>query len=186
MARLPLTIEHCLLGFLRREPMHGYELHQRLADPDGLGPVWRLKQAQLYALLARLEEEGYVLATLQPQEPRPPRKIYRLTRAGRAAFLNWVKAAVPRGRQIRLEFLAKLYFARQEGPEVAAQLLARQRAACRDWLQGQQAEAERIGRANPYEWLVTQFRLGQIEAMLAWLDECEQTLIAAQPARRPR
>jgi DNA-binding PadR family transcriptional regulator len=176
MPRQPLTIEHCLLGFLRREPMHGYELHQRLADPAALGGVWRLKQSQLYALLARLEEEGYVSATLQPQDARPPRKVYRLTRTGRDAFQDWVRAPVPHGRQIRLEFLAKLYFARQAGRATARQLLERQRAAGRDWLAAQQARAAEVRAARPYAWLVCQFRIGQIEAMLDWLDACEKNL----------
>jgi DNA-binding PadR family transcriptional regulator len=180
MPRQPLTIEHCLLGYLRQQPMHGYELHQRLSAPAGLGAVWRLKQGQLYALLARLEDEGYVTATLQPQDARPPRKVYRLTRTGRDAFNDWVRAPVLHGRQIRLEFMAKLFFARNEGAQVAAQLIQRQRAACQDWLKGQQAQAGRAGRANPYDWLVIQFRLGQIEAMLAWLDECEATLVRGQ------
>jgi DNA-binding PadR family transcriptional regulator len=185
MTRLPLTIEHCLLGFLRERPMHGYEIHQRLADPAGLGGVWRLKQSQLYALLSRLEEEGYVTARLQPQDVRPPRRVFRLTRSGRAAYLAWVKNPVLHGRQIRLEFLVKFYFARQEGPEVAAQLVQRQRAACRDWLSGQQAQADKIGQANPYDWLVCQFRLGQIEATLAWLDQCEALLTEKTPAPNP-
>ena len=73
---LPLTTEHALLGFLRRRPMYGYEIHQQLTHPTGLGLVWRLKQSQLYALLAKLEEAGYVTTTIEPQETRPPRKIF--------------------------------------------------------------------------------------------------------------
>jgi DNA-binding PadR family transcriptional regulator len=39
---LPLSTEYALLGFLRRQPMHGYEIHQQLSDATGLGLVWRL------------------------------------------------------------------------------------------------------------------------------------------------
>ena len=183
MIRLPLAVEHCLLGFLRERPMHGYEIHQRLADPAGLASVWRLKQSQLYAVLSRLEEEGYITARLQPQDTRPPRRVFRLTKTGREAFLVWVKNPVLHGRQIRLEFLVKLYFARQEGAGVAAQLIRRQQTTCRDWLAGQQAQADKIGQANPYEWLVCQFRLGQIEASLTWLDQCEAVLVQTTPSR---
>jgi DNA-binding PadR family transcriptional regulator len=178
MVRLPLTTEHALLGFLRQEPIHGYEIYQRLSDPAGLGLVWRLKQSQLYALLAKLEERGYITATLEPQQARPPRKVFQLTQAGRDAFLDWVQTPVAHGRQLRLDFLAKLYFARRETPKVAAQLIERQRATCRQWLAEQQSQAEEVRDSQPYDWLVHQFRLGQIQAMLDWLDTCEETLLS--------
>ena len=62
MVPLPLTIEHALLGYLNQKPMYGYEISQHLANSEGLGAVWRLKQSQLYALLSKLEEKGYITA----------------------------------------------------------------------------------------------------------------------------
>lgn len=173
MVPLPLTTEHALLGFLRQRPMYGYEIHQQLSDPAGLGLVWRLKQSQLYALLAKLEREGYISAEVEPQETRPPRKVFRLSETGRDAFLEWVQSPVGRGRELRLDFLAKLYFAQREGPAVVSRLIERQQATCEAWRAEQQAHAEALRDAHPYEWLVCQFRIGQIEAMLAWLDTCQ-------------
>lgn len=172
---LPLSTEFALLGFLRQQPMHGYEIHQRLSDTTGLGLVWRLKQSQLYALLAKLEREEYVTTTLEYQDARPPRKIFELTEAGRRAFLEWIQQPVQQGRQLRLDFLAKLYFAQLEGPEMALRLIEGQRLACQGWLQQQHEEAETLRQVHPYDWLVHQFRIGQIEAMLAWLDTCQET-----------
>ena len=65
MTPTPLTIEWSLLGLLRQQPMHGYELHQMLSTAEGLGLIWHLKQSQLYALLERLEERGYLSSTLE-------------------------------------------------------------------------------------------------------------------------
>ena len=177
MIRSPLTIEHALLGFLRRQPGHGYEIYQQLCDPAGLGLVWRIKQSQLYALLAKLEDKGYVTATLEPQGTRPPRKVFELTPAGRNVFLEWVQSPVPHGRQLRLDFLAKLYFARRE--DLATQLIERQRITCGEWLAAQQEQANAVEANQPYDWLVYRFRIGQIQAMLNWLDVCEQTLVNA-------
>ncbi|MBI4770790.1 MAG: PadR family transcriptional regulator [Chloroflexi bacterium] len=174
--RVPLTIEHALLGFLRQRPMHGYEIRQQLANPNGPGMVWRLKQSNLYALLGRLEEAGYVEAALESQGARPPRRVFSLTPDGEQAFLSWVQSPVALPRQIRLEFLARLYFARQEGPQVAGRLVAQQRATCRRWLQGQQAAAAAVAPGRPFERLVHKFRSGQIEATLAWLEACAQTV----------
>lgn len=177
MIRSPLTIEHALLGFLRRQPDHGYEIYQQLSDPAGLGLVWRIKQSQLYALLTRLENKGYIKATVELQAARPPRKVFELTTAGYNAFLEWVQSPVAHGRQLRLDFLAKLYFARREG--LASRLIEQQRATCGEWLMAQQEQANALEASQPYDWLVHRFRVGQIQAMLDWLDVCEQTLVNA-------
>ena len=166
----PLTIEWSLLGLLAEQPMHGYELHQRLAEAVGLGLVWRIKQSQLYALLARLEERGYLVSTLEPQEAHPPRKIYALTPAGEAALAAWMQTPVRHGRDFRLEFLAKVYFAQRRGEDALLALLRAQKAACQSWLENLQATAGAHPPAS-YEELVRRFRLGQIQAMLQWLDE---------------
>ncbi|MFO7679903.1 MAG: PadR family transcriptional regulator [Chloroflexota bacterium] len=176
MKSTPLTIEYALLGFLRRQPQHGYAIHQQLSDPNGLGLVWRLKLSQLYALLNKLEEAGCVTVTLELQESRPPRKVFHLTDTGTAVFLDWVQSPVAHGRSLRLEFLVKLYFARREGGETAAHLLTTQREQCQAWLAAEQeivhAEME---NGRQYGRLVHQFRLGQIQAMLVWLEQCEDT-----------
>ncbi len=179
LIRQPLTVELALLGFLREGALHGYEIHRRLSDPAGLGEVWRLKQSHLYALLARLAEEGYLTSTLKAQETRPQRRQYRLTRVGRSTFTEWVQAPVARGRDVRLDFLTKFFFAEREGPQVAERLTTRQRAVCQDWLRQQQRQAEAARATRPFEWKVCQYRIGQIESMLTWLDLCEEAVPAA-------
>lgn len=179
MSRTPLTIEHALLGFVRQTPRHGYDIYQALSDPAGLGLVWRLKQSQLYALLGKLEDRGYLESTLEPQEARPPRKVFHLTPDGVVALRRWVSTPVDHGRSLRLEFLAKLYFARQEGEETAVALIAAQKEACRRWLAAQREQAD-AARERPYDWLVHQFRLGQIEAMLTWLETCAESVNGVQ------
>jgi PadR family transcriptional regulator, regulatory protein AphA len=166
----PLT-EYGLLGFVRARPRHGYAIHQELSNPAGLGPVWQIKRSQLYALLHKLEEAGYLASSIEPQGSSPPRKLFHLTDAGRDAFLDWLEQPVPHGRYLRLEFLVKLYFARQEGAAVAARLLAAQQAAAEKWLAAQKARlAAEAENGRDYGRLVHLFRLGQIQAMLVWLE----------------
>jgi PadR family transcriptional regulator, regulatory protein AphA len=172
MVRRSLTIEHALLGYLRQGPMHGYQLYQQLGEPAGLKQVWYLKQAQLYALLSRLEEDGYITGSIQPQETRPARRVFRLTEAGESAFQCWRSSPVPRPRQMRQEFQAKLYFARQAGQEVCDRLITAQRQACQQWLSDQKTLAALEGEQQGFTWLVDQYRSGQIQAMLDWLDLC--------------
>jgi DNA-binding PadR family transcriptional regulator len=180
MVKKPLTIEHALLGLLGHEPSHGYDLYRRLSDPAGLGLVWRLKQSRLYALLARLEAAGYVQAAVEPQDARPARKVYSLTPAGREAYQRWRQEPVAHGRQLRLEFLAKLYCARAESNRVAEELIRRQQQVCRGWRREQQALADEAVH-RPYDRLVHLFRVGQIDAMLRWLTQCAAAELPERP-----
>ena len=174
MVSHPLSMEHALLGFLSARPMHGYELFQTLNSPSGLGLVWRLKQSQLYALLAKLEERGFVQATVEPQENRPPRKMFDLTEDGRRALGVWIRTPVARPRELRLEFLAKLYFARLEGPETTRQLTTRQISRCRSWLAEYESRLRDLNQVQSYERLVWDLRTRKIEAMLEWLVACKE------------
>lgn len=176
-----LTIEHALLGFIYERPMHGYELYQQLSTPSGLWQVWRMKQSLLYAMLTKLEDEGYLITTLQPQDTRPPRKIYSLSENGRAAFLYWLNSPVAHGRQMRLEFLAKLYFAHRQSPEVALALLVRQLDTCHSWLAAMREHRHAqpdSSTAAYFSFTVEQFRLSQIESFVTWLTTCRQALLA--------
>src|SRR5215467_2630644 len=111
-----LGLKYALLGLVIDHPMHPYEMHQQLLEARALGLVWHLKQGHLYAMVASLEEAGYLTSTAESQGTRPPRKVLHLTHAGRSAFEAWVGAPVAHGRDLRQEFLAKLFFAAQRSP----------------------------------------------------------------------
>jgi PadR family transcriptional regulator AphA len=167
--RRSLSIELSLLGFLHQNPLHGYQIYQHLCDPSGLGLVWRLKQSQLYALLSRLEDEGYITAELQPQDTRP---------TGRGTYLEWIRAPVAAPRRIRQEFLAKLFFARQEGPGAAIQLIREQQSVCLEAIEEQIARLPDSPESEPQVWLICQYRIHYLQAILEWLKLCERTQVA--------
>ncbi len=172
MVRQPLSVEHALLGLVRERPMHGYEIHQRLHAGQGLGLVWPVKQGLLYAMLNRLEQEGLLTATLEAQGARPPRKLWQLTADGAQILAEWLQQPVAHGRDFRVEFLAKLYFVRQDGPLAVHALIEAQRAATTSLVATLKASAAVLERERSYEWLVLRYRIGQLEAVLDWLDEC--------------
>jgi len=173
----PLTIEHSLLGFVYEAPLHGYEIYRQLSAPTGLWQVWRLKQSQLYALLAKLEEARYLSATLQAQDGRPPRKIYALNESGRTAFDNWLRTSVAHVRQIRIEFRAKLYFAHRQDPSLVHLLLERQSETCQLWLEDLQAQTVAIPESDYFAYAVQQYRLNQVQSVLGWLATCREGLV---------
>ncbi len=176
MIRLPLTTELALLGFLYEQPMYGYEIHQQMSDPSGLGQVWNLKQSQLYALMSKLEEEGYLSAEIQAQEARPPRKVFHLTESGTRVFEDWLHSPVEHSRDMRLEFMVKLYFLQKEGSAAVSQVMQKQREVVLSWLSYQEEHANPPQTPPTYEWYVRQFRTEQNRAFLAWLDTCQQAL----------
>ncbi len=176
MVKLPLTLEHALLGFLAQRPMHAYEIHQTLQHARELGLVWHLKQSQLYVVLARLEAAGYITAYTEPQGTRPPRRVMSLTPSGHDAFRRWLLAPVRHGGDFRQEFLAKLYFAHEADPATCAGLIERQREVCRAWIADFQSQIDTIGDDRVFDRLVLQFRAGQVNAILDWLDTCTATL----------
>jgi PadR family transcriptional regulator AphA len=169
MVRRPPGMEISLLGFLRQEPQHGYQIHQMLSDPAGLGLIWHLKQSQLYALLIKLEGDGYVTSIIQNQEPHPPRRVFELTRVGRKVFFDWLISPVAVPRLIRQEFLAKLYFAQRENNKYMLQeLIGRQRVVCQNWMDEFKKQLS-ASEPTSYRWTMYQYRLGQTESILTWL-----------------
>src|SRR5207253_6610617 len=95
-----------------------------------LGGVLRLEPGMLYHHLKKLERAGWLTSTVEPQGSRPPRQVYRITGAGRGELQRWLQEPVAHTREIRLEFLVKLYFARRFDPELAERLIAEQRGTC--------------------------------------------------------
>jgi len=91
--------------------------------------------------------------------------VFRLTEAGAAVLAEWLAQPVAQPRDIRLEFMLKLYFALQEGGETAARLVERQRAVCAGWLvdKGEAADA-------PFARAVASYRQAHVRAIGEWLD----------------
>ncbi len=159
-----------LLGLLMSGPRHGYELYQEIEQD--LRDVWRIGLSQLYAQLKQLQEDGLVVARTEPQPDRPSRKVYQVTAEGQDVFLHWLHQPVPSLRLLRVEFLLRLYLLDRLSLPGVEQLVAAQEALCRE-------QAERFGRAatlagGGFAQLVYEFRQGQMEAAVRWLDRCLQ------------
>ncbi len=172
------TTELALLGFLRDGPRHGYAIYRELSQVNDMWLIWRMKQSQLYAILTRFEEKGLLSSFREESiQGRPPRKMYQLTKRGIAAFASWLTLPVERGRQFRLDLLIKLFFAQRDGKETLTKLLRAQKATCVRWLED--AALSEQQEKEPFGQLVHRYRSGQIQAMLNWLDECQETLVAS-------
>ena len=59
-----------MLGLLKEQPLHGYELKKRLGET--LGILWGVSYGSLYPALRRLERGGAIEIVLEPQANTAP------------------------------------------------------------------------------------------------------------------
>jgi DNA-binding PadR family transcriptional regulator len=173
-----LSPEFPLLGFLSQGPAHGYELHQKLTTE--LGQVWHLSQSQVYSILNRLEGKGFIEGTLQEQDKLPAKRLFVLTEPGKNRFQEWLSApSRSSARAIRVEFITRLYFAYDQEPRKALQLVATQIVDTQTRLQ----ELEALQSLEPSEQIFNQMgldlRIRQLNSILGWLTSCQETLASS-------
>ena len=165
----PGAAEYSLLGLLRLQPRHGYELAEQFAPAGELGGIFRLHPSLLYAHLKRLESAGHISAAADRVGSGPIRQVYTVTAAGEAALRGWITRPVQHNRDIRVDFLLKLYFARRLDPAATAGLLVDQLVIARGW-------ADRLGAtlagasAESFARLVGELRLTSVRATIEWLE----------------
>ena len=73
-------IEAIVLGLLQHESLHGYEITKRMRELEI--KVISMAESQLYPILHKLELSGQIEAVWIPQEGKPARKVYSITREG--------------------------------------------------------------------------------------------------------
>ncbi len=173
----PIATDHVILSLLDEKPMHGYEIHQRIASMPGIFKIWSIKQGLLYAKLEKLKEAGLLEDAPDHPEANPSRHYFRLTPAGREALNTWIDSPVNRARDIRQEFLAKLIIARKYSLERALNLLRAQREVIQRWHSSLAEQAAPQQEAELDDWVVHSYRLFRDEASLRWLDDLESWLI---------
>ena len=177
-----MPAEHALLGLIARSggEAHGYELARHFDPAHPLGDVLRLEQAMLYQHLKKLERRGWLTMTVQPQESRPARRVYRITDAGRTELRRWLEEPVARTREIRLEFLVKLFFAVDFDPGRARRLVAEQLAVCHQLAGSLEGQIASLGAGDggdapseteaAFHRVVLELRRDQTAAAAAWLE----------------
>jgi PadR family transcriptional regulator AphA len=158
------------MGLLRERPRHGYELAEAFHPGADLAPVCGMANNVLYAQIHRLERFRLIAGTPQPIGSTRLRTVLRLTPAGDRAFLAWLDQSVNRMRDVRQEFLVKLYFSRRIPTHDTAGLLDRQIEACESYLAARVRE-RRAAPAGSFEELLTQMRVSGARATLDWLRE---------------
>jgi DNA-binding PadR family transcriptional regulator len=168
-----MAVREGLLALLDPGPRHGYGLKTEFETATG--GTWPLNVGQVYTTLERLERDRLIIATGDDAQ-----RAYELTAAGRAALGEWWDAVPGDEPPPRDELVMKVLVAVAVDPELALDVIAKQRSAVLTLLQQRRRRAP--SSASLAEQLVTDALAVRAEADLRWLDMCEERL--GQPAPR--
>jgi DNA-binding PadR family transcriptional regulator len=195
------VLELAILGLLKEQPLHGYELKKRLGDT--LGSLWGVSYGSLYPALRRLERAGAIEIVAPraaapaaaapmpatgsidgetaaarvrrlPKPTRRTRKQYRLTPRGEELFSELLTGDDAPGADEEKAFALKFAFCRHLASDARLQLLERRRAGLNERLA--QAQGTTPRRGDRYLRSLAEHRTESTARDLAWLDE----LIAAE------
>ncbi|HYI24587.1 MAG TPA: PadR family transcriptional regulator [Thermomicrobiales bacterium] len=169
------TVEYVLLGLLAIQPsgeIHGYDLGRALSD-GVIGQIVRVEPGMLYHYLKRLSRDGLLSTRVEAQVGRPDRQLHSLTAEGWNSLSTWLAAPVRSTREIRLEFLIKLYLSRQLDPSQARRLVFEQLNVMSARSQRLEAQIQATYPSTPdyvFGETILQLREGQTRAALEWLN----------------
>jgi PadR family transcriptional regulator AphA len=189
-----MAAEHAILGLLALSESgmgHGYDLARQLSPEAPLGNVVRLEPGMVYHHLKKLERLGWVTAVPETGSGRQTRRLFALSTSGRAELRRWLAEPVARTREIRLDFLVKLYLALLLDPALAVRLVDEQRELCARLVESLSNRLRKTLREGKHDVdtasfgdLVLDMRLAQTRAALAWLDRVGRD--AAKAVERAR
>ena len=190
-----MAAEHAILGLLALRDSgtgHGYDLARQFSPEAPLGNVVRLEPGMVYHHLKKLERLGWVSAVPDAEPGRPARRLFALSSSGRAELGRWLSEPVTHTREIRLDFLVKLYLALLLDPTLAVRLVDEQRDRCArlvESLANRQQSGHVAAAQDPitarFGDMVLDMRLAQTKAAVAWLDRVGREAAAAVQLSSP-
>lgn len=166
--------EHSLLGLLAGagdEGIHGYDLARQYTH-GALGEIIRLESGMLYHHLKKLDRYGLITTHVERQPDRPDRQLHALSESGRERLDTWLAEPVRATREIRLDFLLKLFFTRRLDPGSLNNLIDQQRSVLTTLSASLKTQVhEPVANGDALERrMVLRLRLAQTTAALDWLD----------------
>lgn len=103
-----MDVKDLCLGALTHGEATGYDIKKFFES--SFSHCFLAGYGSIYPALAELTAEKLVSARTVPGQGGPSRKIYRLTEAGRKAFLTRLRKTVPQ-HKVKSEFLVLMHFA---------------------------------------------------------------------------
>jgi DNA-binding PadR family transcriptional regulator len=82
------TLKYAILGLINRETMTGYDL-MKVFNMEMVN-FWYAKHSQIYPELKKLTDEGMITYETLPEGDKLRKKIYSITKKGKADFYHWL------------------------------------------------------------------------------------------------
>jgi len=101
-----MSLKHAILVQLETKPGSGYDLLQHFKG--GLGYFWNAKHQQIYQQLKKLTEQEFITFSLEQQNGKPDKKVYKITELGIKELKRWLSGSV-KPNKINDALLVKLY-----------------------------------------------------------------------------
>jgi DNA-binding PadR family transcriptional regulator len=183
-------LELAILGLLKDQPMHGYQLSRELGE--SLGGFWRVSYGSLYPTLRRLERDGAVEVLPASQQRGGGRRkhVYRVTPAGESLFFDLLQEAPHDNSSEDTRFRVRLAFFRYLPPETRIRLLERRRAYLEDRLSTIRTSLRAArARVDDYTLALMEHGRSATESDIEWLDgliQAERGRGSAAPGGRRR
>ncbi|MEV0332458.1 PadR family transcriptional regulator [Nocardia sp. NPDC050717] len=83
-----MALEHALLVSLSERAGSGYELARRF--DKSIGYFWSATHQQIYRVLKRMEDSGWVTVESVEQQGKPDKKVYSVAQAGHTELARWI------------------------------------------------------------------------------------------------
>ena len=163
-----------VLALLTTGPMHGYEIKKKVSRI--LERETALNNNALYPALHRLESAGSVSSTVQEQEQRPNRRVYRITDRGRAQLRHLVADFDAGAATREHEFLTRVAFFDLLDDEARSRVLRLRREALEQRLDRDSSLGTEFSREFDAVWVdeVLQFRRRRLREEIAWIEELQR------------
>ena len=145
--------------------MHGYEINKFMSE--NLEGIWHISTSQLYALIHKLEERALVTSCISSSDNFLSKKVLTITQEGKRRFIDWVMSPTLHVRDLRMEFLTKLFFLRHLNLHGGEELLEAQTVLLRDLRE--KVECDWGRQKDTFGKVVLGFRRAQFDACLSWL-----------------
>ncbi len=166
--KIESTLHISLLGFFLKKPNYGYEVYKYLSTDTSFFTVWHLKRSQFYSYLEKLFVEEFLSQSFEEGQQYPDRRIFSITQLGFETLKAWVVTPVDHGREMRQDFLVKLFICQTYFPASVIELIQNQKATCLQWLSWQ--ETQLLQEHDKIMKLLETYRKMQIQSMIEWLD----------------
>jgi DNA-binding PadR family transcriptional regulator len=158
-----------VLSIASIQPMHPYEMATRLRA-YGKDQDMPIKWGSLYTVVQNLEKNGYLaVEESNRQGGRPERTVYRVTEAGRAEMLDWIRELIGVPEREFPRFEAGLSVMSALGPDESIELLRVRAGALEKQLAEQRAALDAAADVPRIFLIESEYDLAIREAELTWV-----------------